>query len=55
LDIAVWPAVAIKAGFVPELEPQPGDIIVVKRTIGAFHGTGRLEDGGAPARGRARG
>ncbi|TDB70383.1 isochorismatase family protein [Micromonospora sp. KC721] len=28
------------SGFVPEMEPQPGDIIVVKQTIGAFYGTG---------------
>jgi nicotinamidase-related amidase len=28
------------SGFVPELEPQRGDIAVVKRTIGAFYGTG---------------
>ncbi|SDT23007.1 isochorismatase family protein [Actinoplanes derwentensis] len=26
--------------FVPELQPQPGDVVVVKRTIGAFYGTG---------------
>lgn len=28
------------SGFVPEMEPQPGDIAVVKHTIGAFYGTG---------------
>ncbi|GGM21308.1 isochorismatase family protein [Dactylosporangium sucinum] len=28
------------SGFVPELEPRVGDVVVVKRTIGAFHGTG---------------
>src|SRR5690348_584865 len=28
------------SGFVPEMEPQPGDIIVVKQTIGGFYGTG---------------
>ena len=28
------------SGFVPELEPQRDDIVVVKRTIGAFYGTG---------------
>ncbi|WP_089248638.1 isochorismatase family protein [Asanoa hainanensis] len=28
------------SGFVPELEPRPGDITVVKQTIGAFYGTG---------------
>ncbi|MEO3742882.1 isochorismatase family protein [Plantactinospora sp. B5E13] len=27
------------SGFVPEMQPQPGDIAVVKHTIGAFHGT----------------
>ncbi|MFI7608668.1 isochorismatase family protein [Micromonospora sp. NPDC049366] len=27
------------SGFVPEMQPQPGDIAVVKRTIGAFYGT----------------
>lgn len=31
------------SGFVPELEPQPGDITVVKRTVGAFYGTGLAE------------
>ncbi|MFU8873971.1 isochorismatase family protein [Micromonospora sp. SL4-19] len=31
------------SGFVPEMQPQPGDITVVKRTIGAFHGTGLAE------------
>ena len=31
------------SGFVPEMEPQPGDIAVVKRTIGAFYGTGLAE------------
>jgi nicotinamidase-related amidase len=28
------------SGFVPELTPQPGDIEIVKRTIGAFYRTG---------------
>jgi nicotinamidase-related amidase len=28
------------SGFVPEMQPQPGDITVVKQTIGAFSGTG---------------
>ncbi|MET8310715.1 isochorismatase family protein [Micromonospora sp. NPDC005173] len=28
------------SGFVPEMQPQPGDIAVVKQTIGAFYGTG---------------
>lgn len=28
------------SGFVPEMRPQPGDITVVKQTIGAFYGTG---------------
>ncbi|NMO57389.1 isochorismatase family protein [Actinoplanes sp. TBRC 11911] len=28
------------SGFVPEMQPQPGDITVVKQTIGAFYGTG---------------
>ncbi|MFD2767987.1 isochorismatase family protein [Micromonospora eburnea] len=28
------------SGFVPEMEPQPGDIAVVKHTVGAFYGTG---------------
>ena len=28
------------SGFVPELEPRDGDVVVVKRTIGAFYGTG---------------
>lgn len=28
------------SGFVPEMEPQAGDITVVKQTIGAFYGTG---------------
>jgi len=28
------------SGLAPELEPQPGDVEIVKRTIGAFHGTG---------------
>lgn len=27
------------SGFVPELTPSPGDLEVVKRTIGAFYGT----------------
>ncbi|MDG4790213.1 isochorismatase family protein [Micromonospora sp. WMMD1102] len=31
------------SGFVPELQPQPGDIAVVKHTIGAFYGTGLAE------------
>jgi nicotinamidase-related amidase len=31
------------SGFVPELAPQDNDIVVVKRTIGAFYGT-RLAD-----------
>lgn len=31
------------SGFVPEMEPQPGDIAIVKRTIGAFYGTGLAE------------
>ncbi|MFI5841998.1 isochorismatase family protein [Catenuloplanes sp. NPDC051500] len=26
--------------LVPEMAPQPGDILIVKRTIGAFYGTG---------------
>jgi nicotinamidase-related amidase len=37
------PNVAVQppgSGFVPEMEPQPSDIAVVKRTIGAFYGTG---------------
>ena len=37
------------SGFVPELEPRDGDVVVVKRTIGAFYGTGlaeRLRDRG---------
>ncbi|WP_433368080.1 isochorismatase family protein [Actinoplanes sp. CA-142083] len=37
------------SGFVPELQPQDGDIVIVKRTIGAFYGTGlaeRLRDRG---------
>ncbi|GAA0726788.1 isochorismatase family protein [Dactylosporangium roseum] len=29
--------------FVPELRPEPGDITVVKRTVGAFYGTGLAE------------
>jgi hypothetical protein len=28
------------SGFVPEMLPRRGDITVVKRTIGAFYGTG---------------
>jgi nicotinamidase-related amidase len=28
------------SGFVPEMQPQPGDIVVVKHSIGAFHRTG---------------
>ncbi|GAA4610091.1 nicotinamidase-related amidase [Actinoplanes octamycinicus] len=28
------------SGFVPEFEPRPGDVPIVKRTIGAFSGTG---------------
>jgi nicotinamidase-related amidase len=28
------------SGFVPEIQPGPGDIAVVKHTIGAFYGTG---------------
>jgi len=28
------------SGFVPEMQPRPGDITVVKHTIGAFCGTG---------------
>lgn len=31
------------SGFVPELEPQPTDVVIVKRTIGAFYGTGLAE------------
>ena len=31
------------SGFVPEMEPQPGDIAVVKHAIGAFYGTGLAE------------
>ncbi|BCJ40075.1 hydrolase [Actinoplanes ianthinogenes] len=31
------------SGFVPEFEPQAGDIPIVKRTIGAFYGTGLAE------------
>lgn len=27
------------SGFVPEMAPLPGDITIVKRTIGAFYGT----------------
>ena len=36
------PGVAVQppgSGFVPELEPGEGDIVVVKRTVGAFYGT----------------
>jgi nicotinamidase-related amidase len=29
--------------FVPEMRPQPNDITIVKRTIGAFYGTGLAE------------
>ena len=28
------------SGFVPEMQPQPGDVVVVKHTVGAFYGTG---------------
>ncbi|MEV6303306.1 isochorismatase family protein [Actinoplanes sp. NPDC051861] len=28
------------SGFVPEMEPRDGDVVIVKRTIGAFYGTG---------------
>ena len=28
------------SGFAPELDPQPGDVQLVKHTIGAFHQTG---------------
>ncbi|GAA3761384.1 hydrolase [Plantactinospora mayteni] len=31
------------SGFVPDMQPQAGDITVVKRTIGAFYGTGLVE------------
>jgi len=31
------------SGFVPEMQPQPGDIAIVKNTIGAFYGTGLAE------------
>ncbi|GIE77099.1 hydrolase [Actinoplanes philippinensis] len=31
------------SGFVPELQPRDGDVVVVKRTIGAFYGTGLAE------------
>jgi nicotinamidase-related amidase len=31
------------SGFVPEMAPRDGDIEVVKRTIGAFYGTGLAE------------
>ena len=27
------------SGFVPEMEPQESDVVVVKRTVGAFYGT----------------
>jgi len=27
------------SGFVPEMEPEDGDVVVVKHTIGAFYGT----------------
>ncbi|GLW27851.1 isochorismatase family protein [Actinoplanes regularis] len=29
--------------FVPEMAPRPGDVEIVKRTIGAFYGTGLAE------------
>ena len=29
--------------FVPEMRPRDGDVVVVKRTIGAFYGTGLAE------------
>ncbi|WP_045745317.1 isochorismatase family protein [Actinoplanes rectilineatus] len=32
------------SGFVPELTPREGDVVVVKRTIGAFYGTGLAEE-----------
>jgi nicotinamidase-related amidase len=32
------------SGFVPELQPQDGDVVVVKRTIGAFYGTGLADE-----------
>ncbi|BEL04743.1 hydrolase [Actinoplanes sichuanensis] len=32
------------SGFVPELQPLPGDVVVVKRTIGAFYGTGLADE-----------
>jgi nicotinamidase-related amidase len=28
------------SGFAPELDPQPADVEIVKRTVGAFQGTG---------------
>ncbi|GAA1613708.1 hydrolase [Kribbella sancticallisti] len=31
------------SGLAPELDPEPGDIEIVKRTVGAFHQTG-LDD-----------
>ncbi|MEV6633071.1 isochorismatase family protein [Actinoplanes sp. NPDC051470] len=31
------------SGFVPEMRPRDGDVVVVKRTIGAFYGTGLAE------------
>ncbi|WP_237745094.1 isochorismatase family protein [Kribbella catacumbae] len=31
------------SGFAPELDRQPGDVEIVKRTIGAFHQTGLHE------------
>ncbi|MEU4394001.1 isochorismatase family protein [Kribbella sp. NPDC023855] len=31
------------SGFAPELDPQPGDVEIVKHTVGAFHQTG-LDD-----------
>src|SRR3954454_21379941 len=40
------PNVAVEppgSGVVPEMEPRTGDSVVVKRTIGAFYGTGSAE------------
>ncbi|MFJ8577956.1 isochorismatase family protein [Micromonospora sp. NPDC093277] len=31
------------SGFVPEMQPEPGDITIVKRAVGAFYGTGLAE------------
>jgi nicotinamidase-related amidase len=31
------------SGFVPEMRPRPDDIAIVKRTVGAFYGTGLAE------------